>query len=139
MKKSEIIEKKVAEREHMMQMLYQMNMLGDFSQEAFDSFLQMQMTEAGVTGYSRQLYEAFALHREEIDTEIEKNSIKWKIQRMPAVDLSILRLALTEIRYIDTIPVSVSINEAVNLAKKFSTDKSSSFINGVLGNAVKEA
>ena len=76
MKKSEIIEKKVAEREHMMQMLYQMNMLGDFSQEAFDSFLQMQMTEAGVTGYSRQLYEAFALHREEIDTEIEKNSIK---------------------------------------------------------------
>ena len=58
---------------------------------------------------------------------------------MPAVDLSILRLALTEIRYIDTIPVSVSINEAVNLAKKFSTDKSSSFINGVLGNAVKEA
>lgn len=139
MKKSEIIEKKVAEREHMMQMLYQMNMLGDFSQEAFDSFLQMQMTEAGVTGYSRQLYEAFALHREEIDAEIEKNSIKWKIQRMPAVDLSILRLALTEIRYIDTIPVSVSINEAVNLAKKFSTDKSSSFINGVLGNAVKEA
>ncbi|MGN1350512.1 MAG: transcription antitermination factor NusB [Anaerovoracaceae bacterium] len=139
MKKSEIIEKKVAEREHMMQMLYQMNMLNDFSQEAFDSFLQMQMTEAGVTGYSRQLYEAFALHREEIDAEIEKNSIKWKIQRMPAVDLSILRLALTEIRYIDTIPVSVSINEAVNLAKKFSTDKSSSFINGVLGNAVKEA
>ena len=139
MKKSEIIEKKVAEREHMMQMLYQMNMLGDFSQEAFDSFLQMQMTEAGVTGYSRQLYEAFALHREEIDAEIEKNSIKWKIQRMPVVDLSILRLALTEISYIDTIPVSVSINEAVNLAKKFSTDKSSSFINGVLGNAVKEA
>ena len=139
MKNIKVIEKKVAEREHMMQMLYQMNMLDDFSREAFDSFLQMQMADDGITGYSAQLYEAFVQHREVIDAEIEKNSIRWKTQRMPAVDLSILRLALTEIRYIDTIPVSVSINEAVNLAKKFSTDRSSSFINGVLGNAVKES
>ena len=55
---------------------------------------------------------------------------------MPAVDLAILRLALTEIHYMENIPVSVSINEAVNMAKKFSTEKSASFINGVLGKIV---
>ena len=55
---------------------------------------------------------------------------------MPAVDLAILRLALTEIHYMENIPVSVSINEAVNMAKKFSTEKSASFINGILGKIV---
>ena len=57
---------------------------------------------------------------------------------MPKADLAILRLALAEIYYIDEIPVSVSINEAVELAKKYGTEKSSKFINGVLGSAVRE-
>lgn len=136
MKTNAVRTKKIAERENLMQMLYQMNIQNDYSQDAYDSF--MQMTENPVTKYSKELYDAFAAHREEIDKEIGDHSNKWKLDRMPAVDLSILRLALTEIHYIDTIPVSVSINEAVNLAKKFSTEKSSSFINGILGNIVNK-
>lgn len=131
------IKKRVEERENMMQMMYQMNVQGDYSREAYDSFLQMQMSEESVSDYTVQVYGAFAANMEEIDRIIGENSNKWKIDRMPVVDLSILRLALTEIRYIESVPVSVSINEAVNLAKKFSTDKSASFINGVLGNIVK--
>jgi len=131
------IEKRVGERENMMQMLYQMNVQGDFSREAFDGFLQLQMSEEGVSSYITEVYEAFSEHKEEIDALISANSIKWKTDRMPVVDLSILRLALAEIDYVDSVPVSVSINEAVNLAKKFSTDRSASFINGVLGNIVK--
>lgn len=136
MRTKEVRTKKIAERENLMQMLYQMNIQNDYSQDAYDSF--MQMTENPVTKYSKELYDAFAAHREEIDAEISAHSNKWKLDRMPAVDLSILRLALTEIHHIDTIPVSVSINEAVNLAKKFSTEKSSSFINGILGNIVNK-
>jgi N utilization substance protein B len=138
MKKSEAIAKKIAERENMMQMFYQMKLQEDYSIEAFNSFIQKQMTGTDATGYSKELYEAFSSHREEIDRIINENSIKWKTERMPAVDLSILRLSLTEIKYIDTIPPSVSINEAVNLAKKFSTEKSASFINGILGNIVNK-
>lgn len=130
-------ERRIGERENMMQMLYQMNVQGDFSKEAFDGFLQLQMAEEGVSSYTSEIFEAFSQHKEEIDTLISENSIKWKTDRMPVVDLSILRLALTEIDYIDSVPVSVSINEAVNLAKKFSTERSASFINGVLGNIVK--
>ena len=137
MSRSEAIEKKIAERENMMQLIYQMGIQDDYSREAYDTFLQLQLAEKNVTDYSEQLYGAFALHRQEIDQLISDNSNKWKTSRMPAVDLAILRLSLTEIMYMDSIPVSVSINEAVNLAKRFSTEKSSSFINGILGNIVR--
>lgn len=137
MTRADIIEKKIAERENMMQMFYQMGQQNDFSREAYDRFLQLQVSEELVTGYSEQLFTSLSEHLEEVDAMIDKFSLKWKTSRMPAVDLAILRLAMTEILYIDTIPVSVSINEAVNMAKKFSTEKSSGFINGLLGSAVK--
>lgn len=61
----------------------------------------------------------------------------WKIGRLPKVDLAILRLAVTEIMWFDEIPDKVSVNEAVELAKKYSEEKSPSFINGVLGSVVR--
>ncbi|OWZ84020.1 transcription antitermination factor NusB [Natranaerobius trueperi] len=67
-----------------------------------------------------------------IDSHIDKMSENWKIERLSRVDLSIMRLAICEMIYFDDIPVRVSINEAVELAKKFSTDKASSYINGIL-------
>lgn len=69
---------------------------------------------------------------EEIDTEIEKNAIGWHLFRMPVVDRNILRIAIYEL--ITKLPVGVAINEAVELAKEFGTEKSSNFINGVLSN-----
>ncbi len=67
-----------------------------------------------------------------IDDKISKHLKDWTIERLSKVNLSILRLAMTEILYMDDIPYQVSINEAVELAKKFSDDDSPSFINGVL-------
>lgn len=69
---------------------------------------------------------------EEIDTKIEKNAIGWHLFRMPVVDRNILRIAIYEL--ITKLPVGVAINEAVELAKEFGTEKSSNFINGVLSN-----
>ncbi len=68
----------------------------------------------------------------EIDDLINEQTIGWKTERMGKVDLAIIRLAVYEIKYDDSVPVSVAINEAVELAKKFGQDESSSFVNGVL-------
>ena len=62
----------------------------------------------------------------------------WRVERMPAVDRALLRLALFELRHTDT-PVAVVISEAVELAKEYSTQRSGSFVNGVLGNLVGSA
>ena len=66
-----------------------------------------------------------------------KNLVRWKIDRISKVDLSILRLAIFEILHMNEIPASVSINEAVELAKKYSSKESASFINGLLGKVLK--
>lgn len=68
----------------------------------------------------------------EIDGLINEQTVGWKTERMGKVDLAIIRLAVYEIKYDDSVPVSVAINEAVELAKKFGQDESSSFVNGVL-------
>ena len=77
-------------------------------------------------------------HAAEIDTEIEAHAIDWSIQRLTKVSLAVLRLALCEILYFDDIPVSVTINEAVELAKKYAGQQDSRFINGVLGSVARE-
>ena len=78
-------------------------------------------------------YEAVAGHIAEIDELINANAKGWKTTRMNKVDLSILRLAVYEMKWDDEVPVGVAINEAVELAKMFSSDEAPSFINGVLG------
>ena len=72
-----------------------------------------------------------------LDELIEKNSRGWKKDRLPKVTLAILRLALYEMIYLEDIPVSVSINEAVELAKKFAAENDAAFINGILGSIAK--
>ncbi len=75
-------------------------------------------------------------HLKEIDVEINEKSTGWKTSRMGKVDLSIIRLAVYEIRFDEEVPEKVAINEAVELAKKFGTDESPAFINGVLAKFV---
>ena len=77
-------------------------------------------------------------HLKDIDEKIESSLVGWKLSRLSRVDLAILRLSLFEILYEEEIPVSVSINEAVELAKNYSEETSSSFINGVLANFAKD-
>lgn len=76
-------------------------------------------------------------NKEQIDALIEQNSIGWHVDRLPKVALSLLRLALAEMKYMDDIPVSVSINEAVELAKIYATTEDASFINGILGTVAR--
>lgn len=87
--------------------------------------------------FAVQLAEGVCGHVEELDARIEKYSIGWSKSRLSKVVYSILRMAIFEIDYIDNIPVSVTINEAVDLAKKYGGDGDSAFVNGLLGTFVR--
>lgn len=82
--------------------------------------------------YLTSRFQAVVSKLEEIDTILSEASSGWKLSRMSKVDLTILRLAVYELRFDEDIPGKVAINEAVELAKKFGGDESPSFINGVL-------
>lgn len=77
-------------------------------------------------------------HTKEFDSIISENAVGWRLERLPKVSVAILRLALCEMLYVESIPVKVSANEAVELAKKFGTKDDASFINGVLGKVIRE-
>ncbi len=87
--------------------------------------------------FAVELMTAVTEKTEQTDEIISSHLRNWKIGRLPKVDLAILRLAVTEIMWFDDIPDKVSVNEAVELAKKYSDEKSPSFINGVLGSVVR--
>lgn len=90
-----------------------------------------------VSAFAKSLVQTVLDHRQEIDREIEAHSKNWKIRRIPRINLAILRLAVGEIRYFPDIPDSVSVNEAVELAKKYSGEEDYGFINGVLGGMLR--
>lgn len=87
--------------------------------------------------YFTKVYFGVISNLSELDAIIEANSKKWSSKRISRVSRSIMRLALYEIKYMDDIPTQVSINEAVELAKKFDSDESYTFVNGILGAAVR--
>lgn len=87
--------------------------------------------------YSQEVLKGIEEHEAEIDALIDEIAIGWRIERMPKVDLSVLRIAIYEMVYRDDIPHGVSINEAVELAKQFGGERSSAYINGMLGTLAK--
>ena len=89
--------------------------------------------------YCRKIAEIYFANKTDIDALINKYSINWKTSRMAKLDLAILRLSVIEIKHLsDEIPVSASINEAVELAKAYGTDKAPKFINAILRNIASE-
>jgi N utilization substance protein B len=83
--------------------------------------------------YARRLIEGTTEHKDTIDNDLVSASENWALDRMPIVDRALLRMAAFEMYYVDEVPISVTINEAVNLAKEFGGDDSPRFVNGVLG------
>lgn len=89
--------------------------------------------------YAREIVDGVADHRDAIDELISSYAQGWTLDRMPNVDRAILRIASWEILYNEEIPTPVAINEAVGLAKEYSTEDSSRFVNGVLGRIAEHA
>lgn len=91
-----------------------------------------RQNQGEIVGYARQIVEGVTTLYGEIDDRISSFSHKWAIDRMPAVDRAILRVAVWEILFNDEVPDAVAISEAVSLAKEYSTEESGVFVNGLL-------
>jgi transcription antitermination protein NusB len=126
-------------RELALQMLFQNDLAGTEPDELFHEFQEWHNAPEATREYAKRLVLGAIQHRGELDSLIVRQADHWRIERMPAVDRNILRVALYEIRYETEIPPPVVIDEALEIAKRFSTPKSSQFINGILDGVLKAA
>lgn len=122
-------------REHIFKMIFGIEFSNEEQVEEQLLLYLDQLEDVSEKDYSYMLEKAKAVvaHVSEIDQMINETSTGWKTNRMNKVDLSILRLAVYEMKMDEDVPVKVAINEAVELGKRFSGDEGPSFINGVLG------
>ena len=124
-------------REAAVKLFYEMDIQKTFEHKFYKNFLAENELIALKDNYLKEVFDSFLLNRDNIDDIIQKSSTSWDIRRIAKVDLSILRVAITEILYLSDIPDKVSINEAIDLAKKYGDENSYKFVNGLLGKIAK--
>ena len=90
------------------------------------------------TAYMRSIVEGVQAHIDEIDAKIKENLKDWEMDRVSKISIAVLRLSIFEVLYMEDIPAEVSANEEVALAKKYDSPTAGSFVNGVLGNIIKQ-
>ncbi|MGR3207306.1 transcription antitermination factor NusB [Bacillus glycinifermentans] len=117
-------------REKALQSLFQIDVSDIEPKEAMAHALDGLESDA----FFEQLVYGVLENKEKIDEMITRHLVNWKLDRLANVDRAILRLSAYEMAFVDEIPASVSMNEAIELAKQFGDDKSAKFINGVLSN-----
>ncbi|MBQ9532072.1 MAG: transcription antitermination factor NusB [Eubacterium sp.] len=105
-----------------------------FTESSPEEIIETALEEETAIGdYSKELFLGVCEKKEKLDEIISEHSTGWKLSRISKVNISILRLAVYEISYVEDVPDSVAINEAVELAKKYSTKEDAGFVNGILG------
>ena len=123
-------------RKRAFQILFEAEQRGAAPKTVMADWIRLARTDdrqPPVTEYTMQLVEGYTAHAERIDELLAGHSVGWTLDRMPAVDRNVLRLGTYELIWEDDVPDAVVLDEAVQLAKEFSTDESPSFVNGLLG------
>ncbi|WP_300384398.1 transcription antitermination factor NusB [Clostridium sp.] len=126
-------------REIAMELLFGMTLSKNTLEETIETFIEdyeMKLNTIDLE-YIKNILEKVSNNLNTLDEKIEESLNKWKIERVSKVNLTILRLALAEIMYCDDVPNAVAINEAIEITKKYSDEKSVAFINGALDKVVK--
>ncbi len=123
-------------RELVMKLIFQYEIQKENFKDGHDMIIEEEDCESQEE-YINDVFDNFIANREEIDSLISKHAENWPIYRLAKVDLAILRMSVCEMLFIEYIPTSVCINEAVKLAHKYSDVKSYKFINGILGKIAK--
>lgn len=124
-------------RESTMKLLFEISWRMDEKDDILSNFLNENNLDENDREYIKSTVNGTIDHLNSIDSMIESYTKGWKTQRLAKIDLAVLRLAIYEIYHTDT-PESVVINEAVELAKKYGTEKSGAFVNGVLSSVSKD-
>lgn len=127
-----------ASRELAMKLLYQLEIQKDDREQQKIRFFEDNTLAEKDKVYINDVVDGVFGRQETIDNMIELNSKGWKMGRISKVDLSIMRLSIYEICFRNDIPLNVSINEAVELAKKYSSEEAGAFVNGILSKIHKE-
>jgi len=131
--------KRTKARERALQALYQIDVSATDLEEALARFWRnFEPVEIEVRELTEGMVRGVAEHRREIDEAIEGVSTNWRLDRMAKVDRNILRLAVFELRWRTDVPVKVCIDEAIELGKKFGSESSGAFVNGVLDRIAAE-
>ena len=124
--------KRTKARERALQALYQIDVAAEGIDDALGRFWKsFEPVEREVMDLAEALVRGVAAHRRDIDETIERTSTNWRLDRMAKVDRNVLRLAVYELLRTD-VPLKVVINEAIELGKKFGSESSGAFVNGVL-------
>lgn len=125
-------------RELALKFLYQLEFNEAGFKEQMASFEDRLSCQEEVKDFMEELVSKVVEHMEEIDLTLQKYSEHWTLDRMTVIDRNILRLGVCELRHSQTIPPKVAINEAVEIAKKYGSEESPDFINGILDKIFKE-
>ena len=125
-------------RECALQMLYEFDVGKHSKEETLETFWAMNEHPQKVQEFANQLFEGSVSRLKEIDKTIQQHTKNWRLSRMAAVDRNILRLAVFEFLSDNKTPETVVINEALEIAKKFSTYESAQFVNGILDSIKKD-
>jgi transcription antitermination factor NusB len=122
-------------RELALKLLYSYDVLpGRDLNQMLQDFWRLTRYPYEMRVFAEQLVRGTLSHKDEIDVLIVENALNWRIERMAVIDRNILRYAIYELLFEENIPPKVTINEALDISKKYSTPKSSAFINGILDN-----
>ena len=125
-------------RHQALHILYQREITGESVGSILDERTYVAQEVGEPTDFTRELIQGVESHQASIDETIESISENWVLSRMPLVDRSILRIAVYEMLHVEDVPDSVSINEAVEIAKVYGGEDSSKFVNGILGKLAEE-
>lgn len=115
-----------------MQLLYAMEITGATAGEALPGVLESQPLHDEQKKYGMKLVDLVQAHMDELNEDIKTAAVHWEIERMAKLDRIIARVAMVELLYVPEIPMKVALSEAVQVASKYSTDNSGSFVNGIL-------
>jgi len=118
-------------------MLYQHELSGESAESIKVDFEEWRKSPPVVQGFAAELVDGTLAHLEEIDGELGRQTTHWRLERLAAVDRNILRLSLFELLYLDETPPAVVIDEAIEIAKRFGSEDSGRFVNGVLDGFLK--
>ena len=131
--------KRRAARELALKFLYQTEFNSNSPDSELNSFCDRANVSEEVQNFTQALIKNILFHKKEVDELLEKISANWSPDRMAVIDKNILRLGICELLFDPTAPPKVVINEAVEIAKKFGTEESPEFINGILDKVFKDS
>lgn len=124
-------------REAAVQYLYQRELQADESDALLGEFYRLRGLSPSARKFCETLLTGWMAHRAQIDAAIREHARNYEFSRLSAVDRNVLRIACQELLFCEDIPPAVAINEAIEIAKKFSTQESGKFVNGILDNIRK--